>query len=397
MTTSVFTADGAWCWFQDPRAVYVNGDYRRTYAGWMTRAGQLQVGAYDHDSKNVKTVTIREEWDVDDHNCNSFLVLPDRHLMIFYARHNRPGLYSRKTTRPEEIDAWEDEVLVADTPRITYSHPFYLEEERRIYVFWRGETWKPTFATSEDGKSWSAPTVLVQDKGREAQSIRPYTKLTSDGKSSIHVAFTDGHPAAEPTNSLYYLKYHQGKIYRADGSVVGSLEDLPVQHRDSDRVYDGTLSGGRAWVWDIAVDDQNRPAIAYTRFPEKDDHRYHHARWDRGSWRDVEIAPGGGWFPQTPPSEEEREPFYSGGIAIDHADPTVVYLSRPVDGTFEIEKWVWREGHWRGSSITRESRQPNVRPVVPRGYQGPGDHVLWMHGPYTHYTDYKTQIRMVLP
>jgi hypothetical protein len=48
----------------------------------------------------------------------------------------------------------------------------------------------------------------------------------------------------------------------------------------------------------------------------------------------------------------------------DHADPSTAYLSRPVNGTFEIEKWIT------------------------------GDHVLWMRGRYVQYTNYNTEIRM---
>ena len=43
-THAEFTADGAWCWFSDPRAVYHDG---RVYAGWMTADGSVQVGAWD--------------------------------------------------------------------------------------------------------------------------------------------------------------------------------------------------------------------------------------------------------------------------------------------------------------------------------------------------------------
>ena len=27
-----FTSDGAWCWFQDPRSVYIKGEHERVYA-----------------------------------------------------------------------------------------------------------------------------------------------------------------------------------------------------------------------------------------------------------------------------------------------------------------------------------------------------------------------------
>ena len=78
--------DGAWCWFQDPRAVYIKGSFERTYSVWMTRLGELRIGAYDHSTGGIETFTLKKQWDTDDHNTGSILVLPDNRLMVFYAR-----------------------------------------------------------------------------------------------------------------------------------------------------------------------------------------------------------------------------------------------------------------------------------------------------------------------
>ncbi|MEA1882134.1 MAG: hypothetical protein U9N31_07025 [Candidatus Marinimicrobia bacterium] len=55
--------DGAWCWFQDPRAVYINGKYERTYAQWMKSDGTLQIGSYDHKTQKTITHTLKTNWD----------------------------------------------------------------------------------------------------------------------------------------------------------------------------------------------------------------------------------------------------------------------------------------------------------------------------------------------
>lgn len=394
-----FSNDGAWCWFQDPRAVYVEGQRKRTYAGWMTSNGKLQIGAYDHDTGHIEVVTLKEKWGIDDHNSNSFLVLPDKRIMVFYARHNETGLFSQTTLMPEDISKWDDEITVANTPHITYSNPVYLSEEGLFYVFWRGESWKPTFSTSTNGKTWTPPQILVQDNHRENRSIRPYLKVVSDGKSEIHFAFTDGHPSNEPENSIYYMKYKKGEFFKADGKRIGSMDNLPIQHSHSDIVYNGRINKVRAWVWDIALDKKGSPVIAYTRFPRETDHRYHYAYWNGDAWFDTEIAPGGKWFPQTPMFSSETEPYYSGGIAIDHSDPSVLYVSRQINQTFEIEKWATdNQGkNWSVTAITSNSARNNVRPAVPRGYEGKNGHVLWMQGDYVHYTNYHTGIQLLAP
>ena len=392
-----FAPDGAWCWFQDPRAVYLSREHQRTYAGWMTARGNLDVGACDHRTRELQRFTLKSDGEVDDHNSCSLLLLADGRLMAFYARHNGLGLHCRTTKGPEDITEWEDEVIVANTPRTTYSHPVYLRDEGLFYAFWRGEDWKPVFATSGDGRAWTPPRILVQEAGREAANVRPYIKIVADGQSTIHFALTNGHPRDEPANSVHYFRYERGGFFRADGTQIGGLDRVPVSLGKCDLVYDAKATGVRAWLWDIALDDCGHPSIAYTRLPAKTDHRYCCARWDGTAWVDREVTPGGRWFPQTPMFRREREPHYSGGMAFRHANPSVVYVSRPIRGVFEIEKWSTADGGmtWTPTAITAGSAYGNVRPVVPRGYAGEADHLLWMRGRYVHYTNYRTEIRML--
>ncbi len=390
-----FTDDGAWCWFQDPRAIYLKAKHERTYASWMQSDGELVVGYLDHHDLSTHSVTIKKHWDVDDHNSGSLLVLPDHRLMLFYARHNKKGLYARKSVRPESIDGWEPEITISDSSRITYSHPVYLTKERRFFVFWRGPTWKPTFATSLDGEQWSTPQVLIQQAGRESQDIRPYIKVSSDGVSKIHFTFTDGHPRNEPFNSVYYMNYSNGKFHRVEGDTIGNLsEKRPVSHTACSMVYDAHASGARAWVWDIAQDDQGHPVILYTRHPQETDHRYHWARWTGDRWKDVELCRSGKWFPNTPSGNIEPEPHYSGGMSLNHLNPYQVCGSIQLDDRFEIVYWNGKaEGdQWAQQVVTSGSEFPNVRPVIPRGVPADRLHVLFMIGPYRHYTDYHTKI-----
>ena len=394
----VFSSDGAWCWFQDPRAVHIHGLHDRVYAAWVTSKGALQVGAWDRLTGRIETSTLKAQWEIDDHDSPSFLVLPDHRLMVFYTRHNRVGLYSMTTAKPEDIGTWNPEVVIAGTQKITYSHPVYLSEEKRFYVFWRGESWKPTFSTSLDGKTWTTPRVLVEQQGNASDTIRPYFKVVSDGKSEIHVAFTDGHPRDEPLNSIYYFKYRNGSFYKANGKRIGGMDGLPIHQHDCDVVYDAKPSRVRAWIWDIALDASGNPVIVYARFPKESAHYYHYARWLGDRWLDSDLVAAGSWFPQTPVSTKEREPHYSGGITLDHSDPSIVYLSRKVAGMFEIERWATSDHGmtWRSRPITSMSRQLNVRPVVARNADAgdKSEYVVWMRGDYVYWTDYHTRIML---
>lgn len=393
-----FSEEGAWCWFQDPRALYHYGKHERTYAQWITHSGDLQLGAYDHDSGQIQYYTLKKGWGQDDHNVGAFLIRPDHRLMVFYARHDKKGIFARISTEPEDITHWEAEITISNTRKITYAHPVYLSQEKMYYLFWRGPNWKPSFASSPDGKNWSKAKILLQEPGRKAANIRPYLKLESDGKSLIHFAFTDGHPRNEPQNSIYYLLYRQGQFFNADGAKVGDMNSLPIDPSLSDKVYDGQKTNVRAWLWDIAQDSQGNPVIAYTRLPSEKDHRYAYARWTGSKWNDQELTPAGPWFPQTQAGEKESEPHYSGGIALNHNDPSELFLAREIKGVFEIEKWSSSDKgkSWGTAPMTQNSTQNNIRPMVPRNtpYR---DHLLWMQGPYQSYTDFQTSIQFSLP
>jgi hypothetical protein len=62
-----FTFDGAWCWFSDPRAVYYEGRHKRTYASWVDSHGDVIVGYYDHETKEITTTVLEDNFEKDDH------------------------------------------------------------------------------------------------------------------------------------------------------------------------------------------------------------------------------------------------------------------------------------------------------------------------------------------
>ncbi|UCH64130.1 MAG: BNR-4 repeat-containing protein [Fidelibacterota bacterium] len=390
----IIADSAAWCWFADPRAVVYKG---RTYVGWVNDAGDIQVGAYDGHAQEWNITTLHPALQVDDHANPALLVLPAGRLMAFYSPHSGAPMYYRITERPGDISSWTEarELGVNTEGRhgYTYPNPVLLSgEENRIYLFWRGANYKPSFSTSDDGgKTWSAALTLIEGRG-----ARPYVKYVTDGDRRIHFAFTDGHPRKELANSIYYAFYENGAFYQADDTLIRTMADLPFDPAEAHLVYDGLRPEGRAWIWDIALDHEGQPVIVYTALPLETDHRYRYARWTGGRWLDREVVAAGGWFPQTLEGVKERETYYSGGIYLDHQDPSVVYLSRPVRGVFEIEKWTTTDGGaiWTSEAVTAGSLKNNIRPVVPHGDRQNGPDLIWMHGDYTHYTEFQTQLKM---
>jgi len=394
-TYAEISPSGAWCWFAAPRAVYHEGRYRRTYVGWVNASGDVVVAQYDHDTGAVTAAEVRDELQCDDHASPAILIRPDGRLVVFYSGHRGGWMFYRVSEHTEDVTSWGGQQIACDYTTdpfgYTYPNPILLfGEGKRTYLFWRGRDYRPMFATSEDGVVWSEPVALIG--GGE----RPYVKICSDGNETIHFAFTDGHPRDEPSNNIHYMCYRNGGLFKADGSRIGDMRTLPVTPSRSDLVYDAAAFGARAWVWDLALDSDGNPVIVYAVFPEETDHHYRYARWNGSVWEDHEIVAAGSWFPGVERGEEHFEPHYSGGLALDHAAPSVVYLSRPVRGVFEIERWSTPDGGgtWDSETVTSGSSRNNVRPCVPRGLPAGLSCVLWMHGDYGDYTDYHTAIKI---
>ncbi len=380
---------GAWSWFGDPRAVHHAGAHRRTYVGWVDAAGSIQVASYDHDTGVRVITTLKANFQVDDHANPSLLVRPDGRLMVFWSAHFGTAMFYRRSLRPEDVTAWEPERTVpTNSPGgfgYTYPNPVQLSAEgNRIWLFWRGGNFNPTFSSSSDEVTWAPARTLVS-----VPEPRPYMKVAGNGVDTIHFAFTQGHPR-ETVNNIYYARYRAGSLYRANGTLIEPLSAAPITPAQADLVYSAAAHGGvRAWVHDVAYDTAGRPIITFATFPTNGDHRYHYARWDGTRWVDREIARAGGSM-----SVDTNEPNYSGGITLDHEDPNLVYLARQVGGVFEVELWRTADGGatWTRRPVTGSSARGNYRPISPRGQTGADLGVIWMRGGYLNFTRFQTAI-----
>ena len=404
-----FTGNGAWCWFSDPRAIYFKGRHSRTYAGWVDSIGNIIIGFYDHNLKRIETKVLHKNLERDDHDSPSLFIDRQGKLMVFYSKHaSSEPIYMVKAKNAEDISEWETTATLNLNDTIaypglsntyTYTNICQLANEKdKLYLFWRGADFKPNFSVSHDnGKNWSPGKILILPE-RIYKDRRPYLKVATNNKDVIHFAFTDGHPNVEPTNSIYYAKYRNGALYKANGEKIADWSALPVQPNLTDIVYDATKTNEKAWIWDVAENKDSNPVIVYTRFANDSNHIYYYSVWDNDRWNNYKLVNSGPWFPQTPIGQTEREPNYSGGIVLDHEDASIVYLSRLKNKKFEIEKWTTpnKGKDWVVEEITKDSENDNVRPFVIRNYSGQDSlKLLWMNiKKYIHYTNYQTSVKM---
>lgn len=424
--------EGAWCWFADPRAIHYENEAQTinaSYVGYIDVHGNIKATQYDFLTGKRSEVLVRSYFQPDDHNNPTFLVLPDERVLIIYSRHtDEPAFYYRVSKRPGDITALGEEKCIKTSANTTYPSPFILSDDpTHFYLCWRGISWHPTIAKftlpdeNDDVKVEWGPYQMVQSTG-----ARPYAKYYSNGKDKLYVTYTTGHPDNEQPNWIYFNVINIHAVADADGTVTTTptLEDIKGNKLKT--ISDGTFavnktdayknaypytivdapSNLRDWVWQIATDKNDNPAIAMVRISGgKDSHEYYYAKWTGANWRLTDLANGGGRFH---PSNTEY--CYSGGEAIDPQNPNVIYLSIPTAGTYgnvyEIWKYTLDDNGAVASKeqVTRNSEKNNVRPYILANSAGSDLRLAWMHGDYYYWMvnknypkGYPTEIRCDYP
>jgi hypothetical protein len=422
----VLNDDGGWCWFQDERALVVGGRlvFGSVAAGRFdpSRRGMVEATSVDLATGaatrfRLSATPVEKEGRYDDHDTPAFVARGDGRLVAAWSGHGYDNrILWRVSRRPGDATAWTDEraFVPSASSSVTYSNLHRLAGERgRIYDFFRGldNRFKPSVAWSDDeGETWQAGGVVIDVPA--AFRHRPYVKYASDGRDTVHLAYTEGHPR-NFDNSLYHAFYRKGALHRSDGTAIRSFAEGLRDPVEGTRIFQGDPRNV-AWVTDLELDAEGRPFVAYSvqtgsaGLPPGQggaDHRYRLARWTGTSWEDREIAFAGSRL-------YAGEDDYTGGVALVPGDPTRLFISTDVDpstGTpllgaadgkrhWEVFRGATADGGrtWRWQALTKGSTADNLRPIVPR--TGARDElVLWLRGRYRSYTDYDLEVVGLLP
>ena len=420
---ATLVSDGAWTWFNDPRALFQNG---KLYFGYVRASdSKTTLSAFDLATGQTSNLWVAGFTQFDDHDNPGLLVKQDGRLLAIYSRHASDEFFSYRTsadTNPISGADWNGELSISNSGAgMTYANPFQLSSEGgRIYNFCRNQNFNPTLYTSLDGgSSWSAPQLFIKTG---AGNTRPYVKYASDYANRIDFLYTDGHPREVVTNSLYHLFYQAGNFTKTDGSLV--TNGLPILHDSGTRgsvVYQYNTADtsdfndhiplGRSWCWETAYQSNGAPVCVFsvmrtnvTGPTQGTDDRiyYYYARWTGTVWQKRFIAHAG-----RPLYATEND--YAGGICLDPQEPNTIYISSNAQNPFnlgDITNVTLRASSryelWQGitadggltfswTQITTNSAADNLRPYIPRRNGGERC-VIWFRGSYASYTSFSAAI-----
>lgn len=388
--------DARWIWFTNPRAYRHVGNRDRTYVSYLggPTGTDIVAAAYDHDSGSFTSTVVEGSFSKDDHTNPAIHVRDDGHVLLFWAGHNGNEMFYEISDDPESVTTFGSRGSFAGES-VTYPNPVQSPDGRDdLYLFYRDRVYtKDTtnnrwgyigdgnvyYRVSEDGgKTWGDRTeIAAPPDGHYSLYFIP-----SKGLDAVHLFFTDAERGGDaPKWNVMYAKFRDGSFYAADGRLLAGPSDLPMTVDDLDMVYNSRAQGNAdAWIWDAAVDDDGNPVVAYATFPSTFNHEYRYARWDGERWLDYHLVDAGQYIAQRP-----IELHYSGGLAIDPEDPSVVYGCVTEDGKSTLRRFETQTGGktWAVRDVTRRSVGFDIRPVVPRNAHKDIP-VLWLTGSYKH-------------
>ena len=396
---------GAWSWFEGPRVLHTDCEL---LVGSVSSRGMIEVTSASLDSSAIRIDEIGGRVEADDHNSPGLVELADRKVAAAWTRHNKDSAV-RNAERPGAMWNWFDTAPVS-AAGVTYSNLADLSEEGlegRLYNFFRGNGWQSLFSYSDDhGRTWSTPETLLRKYNH-----RPYVVFDDDGTRRIDLATTEGHPRDYSDGTGIFHGYIEGeRVRRSDGTIVGTTA-FGIAPEELTRVYE-PAGDERAWTHDVLTPTASTPpTIVFSvrdlapDTPTLQRNRYLYATWDGSDWNAHHLAWAGD---SLYPAEE----FYTGGVAIDPADPDHVVLSTNVDPTtglpllpapgrsmaaHQLYDGFTTDGgaSWSFVRITQDLDASSIRPVIP----DPGTSarsLVWMQGDYTSYLDYDTAMMAIV-
>jgi hypothetical protein len=420
-----FSDNGAWCWYQDERAVIdiaagkmiLGYNASGSGVGGSLRDGDVDAVIFDLQNGLLEKFTMKEDEPVafycDDHNAPAFLVRPDGKYLAMYAAHFNDTtsyyrIYDQGTWGAEHEFDWKQERPGGSNFQTTYSNVYYLSAEGRTYNFVRGNNKSPNSMVSYDlGDTWSYGGQLT--RSGDVGYNNGYYKYSGNGFDRIDFIFTEYHPRDYNT-SIYHGYIMDGKSYRSDGTLVdGSILDtlnVPTPANFTQVFAANTVVHGvtmtHCWNTDVQWYSDGTIATVITARansdPNNPDLRFMYCRYDGSGWTTSYLCKAG---LKLYSSEQD----YTGLAAMHPFNPNIIYVSTTYDprddvtslGVHEIFKGITEDNGvtWTWTPITRNSVCDNLRPMMPKWDEN-NIALLWWRGTYNSAQSYDAAVVGIL-
>lgn len=415
-----FNDNGAWCWYQDERAIIdaagrklvVGSVASSSGTGGVNRNGAVEAVLYDLNTGAVDRSLLYKAGYTDDHHAPGFLLRPDGKYLTVYAEHydryySRYQIHNGSSWSGENRFDWTT-IPGGTDYTIAYSNLCYLSAENRVYCFSRANHRTPNFIYSDDlGEFWSYGGELTTNTSSSYN--KGYYKYWCNGVDRIDFIFTEEHPR-DTFTSIYHGYVQNGKSYTSNGTLVDSdiydltflpsFADFTLVFGDNTLIHNTAMR--RCWNTDVMRYDDGAIATIITartnQYTGADrdinpNHAFIYCRYDGNAWRYTYLGQAGYKM-------YDSEADYTGLAALCPDDPNIIYLSTHFDPrdnrdlvVREIFKGVTADHgtSWNWTPITWRSVRDNFRPIVP-AWDKDNTALLWWRGSYFSAQSYDAAV-----
>jgi len=412
-TVTVFNDNGGWTWYNDERVVVdAEGGKIVLSSAASSKSSQTantSIDAVIHDiatGQNQKMSLGTLSYS-DDHNNGGIVVKGPNKYWVGWAHHN---VDCNSYWRNYDDGTWGERVTYrwgqgcpwgTRPDNITYNNPWKMSSENRYYNFVRSIETSPGILVSEDeGVTWTYRGRLTStaQQGYNAG----YYKYWGNGVDRIDFFATEAHPRDADT-SVYHGYIQGGKSYdsmgvQQDDNILDG--NAPAIGKFTKVFSAGGMLGGVAlnalWNFDIARYADGTIGVLWQgrvgargKANTNPAHRIAYSRFDGTKWTSTYLVRGGRTLYRNMSDWWEED--YLGGAALDPDDPSVIYVSTPIDprddttdlGNHEIWKGVTCDdgATFNWIPMTMNSPNENLRPVVPK-WDAQNSGVFWFRGSY---------------
>jgi len=393
-----FTNNGAWCWYQDERAVIDKNNNKLIICSNRTSNGHDYVDIYDISTGSTQNYDLGSIGS-DDHNTPGLLVRPDGKYLAMFARHNSDKIshyriFNNGVWSADQTFNWNTQPGGADF-NTTYSNLYYLSAEDRTYNISRGHGHggQNFLISTNQGDTWSYGGFLTTNAN--VGYVNGYFKYCSNGVDRIDFICTEYHPRDYNT-SIYHGYIKNGQTFKSDGTLVDDniFDKNPSAPQDYTPVFQtNTIVNGitmtHCWNTDVQRYSDGTIATIITARTNTDSnnptHAFIYCRYNGTSWTSTYLGNAGLKL-------YNSEQDYTGLAAMHPNTPDIIYISStydPRNNTFltkhEIFKGVTKDNGttWEWIPITQNSTVDNLRPIVPV-WEDYKTALIWFRG--TYYT-----------
>lgn len=347
------------------------------YWGYTTSEGYSGIACYNIEDKTIKKVHLKKS-DIDDHNPCAIFVRESGDIIVSYSGgHNTDNfIHTRRSTTPECIDDFEDDVKVDIGYATTYSQIF--EYNGVLWIFFRYDNTSWGCITSTDGgATWSERQAILF---APVQYYCKFQKTTTDGL--LRMCMYSNPDQTEKDIRMGFVNLSNGKIYNADNTTQLGTVGTSVRWENF-TVIIPTPETGKQRILDVAVTAPSEISVLYSRWTTATDGVY---KWYHNGESVTICNCGAALYLDK----------YQGGAAFVTTERIVV--SRGEEGVEYIELWNLSASPTKDTVIYQETKGTipirNCRPIV----SPDGKSLLWHRGYYNanDYQDFNSDAKIYL-